>query len=316
MAVIKENRRRDIRFVLISICISFLVLKFGSTAPSSLAPVVTHEASASQQQQRHLKGDFQVVPNQCNSTKRGVFDKIYSEGSWQRGLRKPSDFYSGAAWPPNPIQQNSASGPGSNRGYMTVASLKVLTDAIVKYNVTSMVDIPCGDVNWIFDSYITDTLPKYIGLDVTSAVIDVNKQRFGHHRNKRFFFWDATECDMPMFYDGSSDNPQSVDLVHVRDVIQHLTLAQGVKYYCHVFKTRPRILVTTSHTRTDGRLINKDIKEGDCYDANIFLEPFSFPEGEGMDCFKHDAREGREFTCVFDLRKHDDWVQNYLALKC
>ena len=48
------------------------------------------------------------------------------------------------------------------------------------------------------------------------------------------------------------------DLVHVRDGIQHLTLNQGLKYYCNVFLSGARILVTTSYKAK----VNIDIQEG------------------------------------------------------
>jgi hypothetical protein len=32
-----------------------------------------------------------------------------------------------------------------------------------------MIDVPSGDVNWVLDSLETDTLPLYVGLDITSA---------------------------------------------------------------------------------------------------------------------------------------------------
>ncbi len=62
-----------------------------------------------------------------------------------------------------------------------------------------MVDVPCGDANWIFDSFETDALPMYVGLDITGLVIKVNKQRFAHHNNKQFHFWDALNCTLPTF---------------------------------------------------------------------------------------------------------------------
>jgi ubiquinone/menaquinone biosynthesis C-methylase UbiE len=69
-----------------------------------------------------------------------------------------------------------------------------------------MIDIPCGDANWIFDSYETDTIPLYVGLDVATNVLMVNKQRFAHHSNKQFHFWDATACEVPKFLNASSSN--------------------------------------------------------------------------------------------------------------
>jgi len=56
--------------------------------------------------------------------------------------------------------------------------------------------------------------------------------------------------------------------------------------------------------------VNIDIQEGGYYDNNVFIEPFSFPEG---DCFRHDRiAERRDFTCVFDLTSSDwkDYISN------
>lgn len=128
-------------------------------------------------------------------------------------------------------------------------------------------------VNWILDSFVTDTLPLYIGWDVASPVIEINKKRFEHHMNKHFTFWDATECTPPHFINGTTNKEEVFDLVHVRDVIQHLTLSQGLKYYCNVFLSGARILVTTSYKAK----VNIDIQEGGYYDNNVFIEPFSFP---------------------------------------
>ena len=218
---------------------------------------------------------FGIVPDQCKSPIRGHFDKIYEGGNWSWGMSlcQPSHFYSDAAWPSKKIRKISASGGGSDLGYPTITSLKIIKDTISKFNVKSMIDIPCGDVDWIFDSLETDTLPLYIGLDIAGAVIEVNKQRFRHHMNKQFSFWDATACALPRFQNVTSED-QAVDLVHVRDVIQHMTLDQGVRYFCNVFKYVAKVLITT----TFEYVRNKNITEGTYYNNNLLLEPFSFPQ--------------------------------------
>ena len=132
-----------------------------------------------------------------------------------------------------------------------------------------MIDIPCGNMNWSFDSLETDTLPLYIGLDIAGAVIEVNKQRFHHHMNKQFSFWDATACALPKFQNITSKE-QAVDLVHVRDVIQHMTLDQGVRYFCNVFKYVAKVLITT----TFEYVRNKNITEGTYYNNNLSLSRF------------------------------------------
>ena len=196
---------------------------------------------------------------------------------------------------------------GSNLGINTVTSLKIIKDTILKYNVTTMIDVPCGDVNWIFDSLETDTLPLYVGLDITGAVIRINQQRFAHHTNKQFHFWDATTCTLPRVQDEMGEE-NNFDLVHVRDVIQHMSLDQGVEFFCNVFNAGPKVLVTTTY---DKPLANKNIEEGGWYTNNLWLEPFSFPK---INCTPTHPDHERDLTCVYNLT--EDWVQRFLKLKC
>jgi hypothetical protein len=251
---------------------------------------------------------LKVIPNQCDSPSRGHFDAIYETGLWGKKTRQASDFYGDAAWPPKAVRQNSASGEGSDLGYNTETSLKIIKDTIAKFNIRSMIDIPCGDVNWILDSLETDTLPLYVGLDITSAVIDVNNQRFAHHTNKQFYFWDATNCVLPRFQNGTSEE-QSFDLVHVRDVIQHMHLDQGVQFFCNVFNSGAKVLIATTFENGQN---NKDIKEGSFYQNNLSKEPFSFLESES--CTPTHPNIEPDVTCVYNLS--EPWVQDFISAKC
>ena len=174
-----------------------------------------------------------------------------------------------------------------------------------------MVDIPCGDVNWIFDSFETDSLPLYVGLDVTSAVIEVNKKRFSHHKNKEFHFWDASHCAIPRFFNEASGKEETFDLVHVRDVIQHMDLHLGVKYFCNVFKSGTKFLLTTTFPEGKNRNITAD---GSFYNNDLSQEPFAFLEASEP-CIKTHPKTEEDLTCLYDLRKAS-WVSEYLRTKC
>lgn len=253
--------------------------------------------------------NFKVVPDRCDSPSRGHFDQIYKKGLWGTTTLKSSDFYGDAHWPPQKTRKISASGLGSDLGPATEASLQIIKDTIAKYNIKTMVDIPCGDVNWIHDSFETDSLPLYVGLDITSAVIEVNKQRFAHHVNKRFYFWDATKCTLPRVQDGEGEE-KPFDLVHVRDVIQHMHLDQGVQFFCNVFKSGAQILISTTY-RTN-RKNNNIHEEGGWYPNNLSAEPFSFPESDN--CIPTHPNIEADDTCVYDLS--EPWVKDFIAMKC
>jgi len=194
-------------------------------------------------------------------------------------------------------------------GPVTETSLRILKEAILLHGVRSVVDMPCGDVNWIFDSYVTDTLPLYVGLDIVNAVITSNNKRYSHHDNKHFFFWDATHCGVPRFFNVTTSTEQPFDLIHVRDVIQHMSLSQGMTYFCGIFRSGAKLLVTTTYPKVS---TNKKISEGGYYQNNLELEPFSFPIS--TDCTPtHPAHEA-DSTCVYDLTL--PWVGEFVANKC
>lgn len=251
-----------------------------------------------------------LIPNQCNSPSRNKnFDSIYLNGRWGKKLLSPSDFYGEGQWPPHAARKVSASGGGSELGHASETSLNILKDAIKKYNISSMIDVPCGDANWIFDSFITDSLPLYLGLDIVRPVIEVNEQRFKHHSNKIFRFWDALECHLPRYRNGANAKDEPFELVHVRDVIQHMNPQQGVKYFCNVFQSQAKILVTT--TFPDG-FNRPNVREGGAYRNNLEQEPFSFPKGNS--CTPTHPKHESDITCVYNLS--EPWVKDFVSSKC
>lgn len=253
-----------------------------------------------------------VVPDQCQSPSRGDFDRIYKGGGWRRvKLRPAQDFYGNAKLPPS-TPKKSASGRGSDIGEPTVNSLAIIRQTIVKFNLTTMIDIPCGDVNWILDSFETDMLSLYVGLDVVSDLIKENNLRFKHHNNKRFYYWDGTECVLPKIQTGNSEHEaRSFDLVHVRDVIQHLPLEMGVKFFCNVFKSGPKYMLTTTFRNVKKN--GGEIVEGSFYRNNLALEPFSFPTTDS-DCVLTHPKMEPDSTCFYDLSQ--PWVKDFIHKQC
>lgn len=255
-----------------------------------------------------------VVPEYCNAlSRKGQFHDIYEKGSWSGvKIKDPADFYGDARWPPKETRRGSGSGAGSELGSNTETSLNILKDVIMRNGVRSVLDAPCGDANWILDSYVTDALLSlYVGLDVVGPVIENNNRRYAHHDNKKFLVWDAIECGMPKFFNATTGTEQPFDLVHVRDVIQHVTLHRGVKYFCGIFASGAKLLVTTTYPGTSE---NTNIEEGSWYPNNLALEPFSFPTDLENNCSQTHPEQEPDYTCVYDLTL--PWVVDFVAKKC
>ena len=265
--------------------------------------------------QHVFQSGARLFPESCDKIKESSFDKVYKEGIvWGNKMQVLEDFYSNAAWPPK--QRYSGSGPGSDLGYTTATSLQFLREVIRGFNVTSMIDLPCGDANWIFDSWETDSLELYIGLDIVKSVIDLNSQRLAHHSNKVFRHWDGVQCPLPKFSTGEAGGgaggaPRAVDLIHSRDVLQHLTTGQGIDFLCNVFQSGAVVFVTTSFPRGS----NRDIAEGDFFLADLTAAPYDLPRYYTTNkCVATHPNIERDVTCVYDLTL--PWVRPWVAQKC
>lgn len=249
-----------------------------------------------------------LIPDTCQtSPTMQKFDEIYAQRTWRKesALLEKEDFYSNGQWPPR--ERRSASGPGSDLGKATTTSLQILRTAITQYEVSTMIDLPCGDANWIFDSWETDSLELYIGLDVVRAIVDRNAERLQHHSNKIFRLWDGTTCPLPKFQVGSTGPVRAADLVHSRDVLQHLSKQQGLAFLCGVFTSGARVFVSTSFP--DGSN-GGDIEAGAFVHMNLHAAPYNLPRGTCQGT--HPDHESDE-TCVYDLTQ--PWVKKWIAQK-
>lgn len=237
------------------------------------------------------------------------FNKVYDTSVWGGDKLVLEDFYNNAKWPP--AERKAGSGGGSDLGYATETSLRIVNDVIQKYNITTMIDVPCGDANWIFDSAWTDHhLSLYLGLDIAGHPIAQNALRFSHHMNKAFRQWDAAECSLPKYKWSPFEEPSSFQLVHARDVLQHLPLESAVRFVCNIFTSGARVLITTTYFKWAQ---NKNIEAGDFYANDLFAAPYDFPPGSGV-CEKTHPEMDPDLTCIFDLRQ--DWVEEFVDDKC
>lgn len=99
-----------------------------------------------------------------SDTAASAFDGAYRRG-WSGGQKSTASFkayvsQSVSYYYKNPTDRESASGMGSNLGPPTAGSLQILRHTIQNYDVHTMVDVPCGDVNWQFGEWAVDSLHK------------------------------------------------------------------------------------------------------------------------------------------------------------
>ena len=176
-----------------------------------------------------------------------VFDRIYRDNLWNG--------------------TESMSGPGSSVE-ATHPLLEALDGILSDKEIESVLDVGCGDGNWM------PQLPGYIGLDISGEAIERSQTR---HPGRAYIL------------DTGEPFP-TCDLVIMRQVMQHLSLADGLKLLARVRESGARWLLATSYRMG----ANRDIVSGDGYHINLEQAPFSLgepdrwiPDGVGswaLDC--------------------------------
>ncbi len=110
------------------------------------------------------------------------------------------------------INHGSPNGPGSSLKF-TKGLCKELPTLLRRYQVTTMLDAPCGDWTWARTIDLS-FLYSYIGMDVAPDLIKSNKFNVGPYRPNVTFIC-ANLLTRPKF--------PKVDLILCRDFLSHLT---------------------------------------------------------------------------------------------
>ena len=254
---------------------------------------------------------FSLVPAACGVAEDRredlqFFEQAATEGFWSRRLRiaGPHSHYSygqPSGWPEKHLLR-SASGTGSNVAQARFA-LELLVSTIREFGVTSLLDIGCGDTNWQFEAWETDSLAAYAGLDLSPTIVQHDARRWAHHSNKVFAQWDAGRCRLPQLQwersagrrsgDEGSAVPESAsafELVIVKDAIQHMPLKEGIALLDDIVDSGARLFVGSTHNCTtnvdvdaegaDEREcseINSGPDENHAYRNDLSKPPFQLP---------------------------------------
>jgi len=168
----------------------------------------------------------------------------------------------------------SRSGPGSTLEETKNLRHKI-QELIQQKKIKSVVDFPCGDLNWIKE--ILSSIESYTGCDIVEQCININKQNFP---NQNF------QC-----LDLASDPIPEADLLIVRDVIGHQPLEIGKQMINNILSSNCKYLLSTTWASKNGESWrkcntgdvdrqNEGVDFGSFYPVNLMAEPFNLPEAE------------------------------------
>jgi hypothetical protein len=152
----------------------------------------------------------------------------------------------------------SASGPGSELSQTRVVADE-LPAILRKWDVRTMLDIPCGDFHWM--KHVNLEGIDYFGADIVSELIEKNKAL--ETVNIHFRQLNMIEDKLP-----------AVDLMFCRDCLVHLSFNDALLALRNICNSGSRYLFTTTFT---GHQHNRDIITGQWRPLNLEAAPFLFP---------------------------------------
>jgi hypothetical protein len=180
-----------------------------------------------------------------------------------------TDIFEGNMW----ASSESVSGPGSELVY-TEKLRTGLAHLVDELGITSILDAPCGDYNWM-KVFMKDRPIRYIGGDIVSSLVsNLNAQHASE--TVSFIELDITQDALP-----------DADLMIVRDCLFHLPYSHIHAFMNNFAKSNVSYLLTTTHINDHG-FANSDINAGGFRLIDLFRTPFFFPEDP--------------------LRRIDDWI--------
>lgn len=162
-----------------------------------------------------------------------IFTKIYDDNHWQN--------------------DESVSGHGSTLE-ATSAIRSALPVLLEHYGVTSMVDVACGDLNWVRHVKFPPKF-RYVGIDIVPQLIDANTNNLDYFEDGWFELGDITRDPIP-----------TTDLILARDVLVHFSNADVRLALNNIMTSKAKYLLVTTFPRHEN---SGDIKTGEWRPINL-----------------------------------------------
>ncbi len=174
-----------------------------------------------------------------NASTEEVFTRIYRDNKWG--------------------DTESRSGKGAS--LEATRSLRSgLPDLLRKLNISSMLDIPCGDFHWMKE--VALPFEHYIGADIVHPLLEENQRHYGNS-TRQFLYLDLLKDSLP-----------AVDAIFCRECLVHLSYADIGVALRNIRGSGATWLLTT-HFPQQPR--NKDIVTGKHHSLNFTIAPFNWP---------------------------------------
>lgn len=174
--------------------------------------------------------------------------------------RRFHDHYARNYW----RDPESRSGRGSNLAE-TQAVSTALPLLCRELGVRSLLDLPCGDFNWM--RHVALDGISYTGADIVAALAEANQRRYGQP-GRSFIAMDIVRTV-----------PGRFDLILCRDLLGHLSNRDVARALRNLRSSSSAWLLATTFPE---RHRNEDLRGRDWRPVNLQLPPFALPTPEAL----------------------------------
>lgn len=182
----------------------------------------------------------------------------YADGSRFAG-RPAAEVFAAIARSNTWAGEESLSGTGSSL-QQTAVLVEKLPKLLRELGVDNMLDIPCGDFNWMQTVDLSGI--QYTGADIVESLVLANRQRY-RQASRRFLHMDLKQDELGAY-----------GLVFCRDCLVHFSFADVFSAIGNIKSSGSRYLMMTTFPAEPSNL---DIDTGGWRPLNFGLPPFSFP---------------------------------------
>ena len=183
-----------------------------------------------------------------------------------------TNFHAAKKWSQHGLENRkrggieSASGPGSSIS-STKSARKLIIDTIKNENIKRVLDLGCGDWNWMKTIRKEFADVYYEGWDCSTEIVAELNDEHGND-NTKFYERDIIVEEYGQF-----------DLVICRDVLFHLSIENALKVLSNIERAGIPNLITSSFLditkNTDIRPYNHIKEDWGFYKINLNIEPFN-----------------------------------------
>jgi hypothetical protein len=159
--------------------------------------------------------------------------------------------------------KESKSGTGSDLINARKFSTK-LAEVINSLNINTMLDVPCGDFNWMKTIIEDLDIKSYLGADIVKEMIADNQKKYHFPNRVRFLQIDVVNEIVP-----------KSDLIFCRDCLVHFSYETAKQILRNFVASESKYLIMTTFTANNRNAF--DIQDGQWRALNFEMPPFNLP---------------------------------------